>query len=209
MINHPILKVTSVLLAAALFLSACSVGQILPSGKVPATEEAKKAATATPDENDLSAILPLLTCSFSDSLGAITIEDQTASFTCGRLEGLDVVLYGKIVSGDQGWQIPRAYLSKTEDGYTIQKQDLSTISAVDLEDGSRCEAVAAGTDVKIGSQVISFTCGGEDNKGFVLLGDVIPSELSWKVTKAAISKAEKGFTADSTTQVAITSLEVQ
>jgi hypothetical protein len=207
--KHPFLFVCSVTLLAVLTLSACSVFQILPGAKNAATEAPKAALTPTPAVDDASATAPILTCSFSESLGAITIDDQTANFTCGRLEGLDVVLFGSITGMDAGWQINRAYVAKTEDGFTVQNKDTGTVTAVDLGDGTRCEAVKPGTDVKIGDQKVVFTCGGQDNTGFVLMGDVIPGDQSWQVTKAAISKGDKGFSADSVEQVVIDSLEVQ
>jgi hypothetical protein len=206
--KHPVIIVSTILFIAAFILSACSSIQIIPGASNLPTDSAKGAnASASGSEDNQPASIPVLSCEFSTD-GSMMIDEKPIHFTCGKLDNLDVVLFGEMSTTDKGWQIARANLVKTEDGFSVESKGTAIVSAVILSDGTRCEAADAAKAITIGDQKVNFTCGSQNDRGIVLLGGVTAGD-TWQAAKAGIVKGDSGFASDSIEPIVIDRIEVQ
>ncbi len=148
-----------------------------------------------------------LRCGFAGTGATLAFEGKRLNFTCGEVAGNEVGLLGDVVSGDGGWEIVKATMTRTEAGFAVQSTEMVWVAQVELMDGTLC--AFTGEVGEVDGKRVRFACPPEGGNEVGLVGEIVPAEQAWAMEKVAMTRSGERLDILSSQMAQIAALVVQ
>ena len=148
-----------------------------------------------------------LRCRFAGTGATLAFAGKRLNFTCGEVAGNEVGLLGDVASGDRGWEIEKATMTRTEAGFAVQSTETVWVAQVELMDGTLC--ALTGEVAEVDGKQLRFSCPPEGGYEVGLIGGIVLGEQGWAVEKAAMARSGERLDVVSSEMARIAALVVQ